>query len=141
MPLTIVNKRVNYKMYTLKENSHYKQTIPHKTCSLKQHYLYSACSYIKTDFNLFQKCLMVLLSNVFLSNRFQEVAPNSCCTVRKRFLCFINTIILSISCWVIVCLNMFSKGLFYNQGTSSVSFLVKNEMFCNSTTCFLLYYE
>ena len=32
-------------------------------------------------------------------------------------------------------------GLFYNQGTSSVSFLVKNEMFCNSTTCFLLYYE
>ena len=32
-------------------------------------------------------------------------------------------------------------GLFYNQGTSSVSFLVKNEMFCNSTTCFLLCYE
>ena len=32
-------------------------------------------------------------------------------------------------------------GLFYNQGTSSVSVLVKSEMFCNSTTCFLLYYE
>ena len=32
-------------------------------------------------------------------------------------------------------------GLFYNQGTSSVSFLVKNEMFCNSTTCFVLCYE
>ena len=29
-------------------------------------------------------------------------------------------------------------GLIYNQGTSSVSFLVKNEMFCYSTTCFLL---
>ena len=32
-------------------------------------------------------------------------------------------------------------GSFYNQGTSSVSFVVKNEMFGNSTTCFLLCYE
>ena len=37
--------------------------------------------------------------------------------------------------------NVPGYGLFYNQGTSSVSFLVKNEMFCNSTTCFLLCYE
>ena len=37
--------------------------------------------------------------------------------------------------------NVVTKGLFYNQGTSSVSFLVKNEMFCNSTTCFSLCYE
>ena len=44
--------------------------------------------------------------------------------------------------WAGVLQAAFSRyGLFYNQGTSSVSFLVKNEMLCNSTTCFLLCYE
>ena len=33
------------------------------------------------------------------------------CTIRKHFLCFIDTVIFGISCWVIVCLNMLSKIL------------------------------
>ena len=62
----------------------------------------------KTDFSSSRKCLMVLQCFRVLSKEFQEEGPQNC-TIRKHFLCYIDTIILGISCWVIVCLNMFSK--------------------------------
>ena len=74
-------------------------------------------------------------------------APHKVTEKKNRILVFLK----KVQTTSVYCIAQFSfrfslyccrcKGLFYNQGTSSVSFLVKNEMFCNSTTCFILCYE
>ena len=60
-------------------------------------------SYSKIDFSWFLKCFAMFYSFVQRIPKRRSTISN--CTIRKHFLC----LILSISCWVILCLNMFEK--------------------------------
>ena len=79
-----------------------KYTRTHKTCP-KWNQLYSDN---KTDFSWFRKCLVVVIFYSFVQRIQKRRSKISNCRVRKHFLSFINIVILGISCWVIVNLNI-----------------------------------
>ena len=102
-------ERIKHKMYTnkntLQTNNNNTQDMPPKTKSFVFRYpnWFLSISKMFNGFALFYSFVQRILKSRSII---------SYCTVRKHFLCFINTLILGISCWVIivsVCLNMFSK--------------------------------
>ena len=97
------NKGFNKHTETCKENT--LQT-DKNTHAPKWNQLYSDS---KTDFNWFRKCFGFAMFYSFVQRIPKRRSTISDCMIRKHCLCFIDTVILGISYWVIVCLDMFSK--------------------------------
>ena len=85
-----------------------KYTTIHKTCAYEFNCI-QILKLISADFG----CLVVLqFFIVFIQRILRRWSPISNCTIRKHFLGFIATVILGISCWIMLCLNMLDNAVF-----------------------------